>query len=51
MELTAKTVWENCLDYIKDNIPSQSFKTWFLPIKPLKLKDTFISIREKYPYV
>lgn len=45
MELTAKTVWENCLDYVKDNIPSQSFKTWFLPIKPLKLKDNVLSIQ------
>jgi len=45
MELTAKTVWENCLIYIKDNISSQSFKTWFLPIKPLKLKDKVLSIQ------
>lgn len=45
MELTAKTVWGNCLDYIKDNIPTQSFKTWFLPIKPLKLKDNVLSIQ------
>lgn len=45
MELTAKTVWESCLDYVKDNIPSQSFKTWFLPIKPLKLKDNVLSIQ------
>lgn len=45
MELTAKTVWGNCLDYIKDNIPSQSFKTWFIPIKPLKLKDNVLSIQ------
>lgn len=45
MELTAKTVWDRCLDYIKDNIPSQSFKTWFLPIKPLKIKDNVLSIQ------
>lgn len=45
MELTAKSVWENCLDYIKDNIPSQAYKTWFLPIKPLKLKDNVLSIQ------
>ena len=45
MEQTAKTVWDNCLSYIKDNIPSQSFKTWFLPIKPLKLKDQVLSIQ------
>lgn len=45
MELTAKTVWDNCLSYIKDNIAPQSFKTWFLPIKPLKLKDNVLSIQ------
>lgn len=45
MELTAKTVWENCLSYIKDNISAQSYKTWFLPIKPLKLKDNVLSIQ------
>lgn len=45
MELTAKTVWDNCLSYIKDNISAQSFKTWFLPIKPLKLKDNVLSIQ------
>lgn len=45
MELTAKTVWDNCLSYIKDNISAQSYKTWFLPIKPLKLKDNVLSIQ------
>ncbi len=45
MELTAKTVWDNCLLYIKDNISAQSYKTWFLPIKPLKLKDKVLSIQ------
>ncbi|WP_421753708.1 chromosomal replication initiator protein DnaA [Croceimicrobium sp.] len=45
MELTAKTVWDNCLSYIKDNISPQSYKTWFLPIKPLKLKDNVLSIQ------
>ena len=45
MELTAKSVWENCLAFIKDNIPAQSYKTWFLPIKPMKLKDNVLSIQ------
>ncbi len=45
MELTAKTVWDNCLSYIKDNISAQSYKTWFLPIKPLKLKENVLSIQ------
>ncbi len=45
MEQTAKTVWGNCLDYIKDNVPAQSFKTWFLPISPLKLKDKVLTLQ------
>jgi chromosomal replication initiator protein len=45
MELTAETVWKNCLKYIKDNTETQSFKTWFLPIKPLKLKGKVLSIQ------
>jgi len=45
MERTAKTVWEGCLSFIKDNINEQSYKTWFLPIKPLKLQDQVLSIQ------
>ncbi len=45
MEVTAKSVWNNCLEFIKDNISSQSFKTWFLPIKPLKLNGNVLSIQ------
>lgn len=36
-------VWENCLRIIKDNINFQSYKTWFEPIKPIRLnKDVLI---------
>lgn len=45
MEHTAESVWKNCLDFIKDNISPQSYKTWFLPIKPLKIKDNVLSIQ------
>jgi chromosomal replication initiator protein len=45
IERTAKTVWEGCLSYIKDNINEQSYKTWFLPIQPLKLQDNVLSIQ------
>lgn len=45
MDVTAKKVWDNCLEFIKDNISPQSYKTWFLPIKPLKLKDKVLSIQ------
>ena len=45
MERTAKTVWEGCLSFIKDNINEHSYQTWFLPIKPLKLQERVLSIQ------
>ncbi len=42
---TSTAVWENCLKIIKDNVPSQSFKTWFEPIKALKLEGTVLTIQ------
>ena len=37
--------WNKCLDIIKDNIPYQSFKTWFEPILPVKLEDSTLTIQ------
>ena len=37
-------VWNNCLSFIKDNIQPQAFKTWFEPIKVVKLSDNILSI-------
>ncbi len=45
MERTAIEVWENCLKIIKDNIHYQSFKTWFVPIQPLKLENSVLTIQ------
>jgi len=45
MSVTAKTVWDNCLLFIKDNIQPQAFKTWFEPIKPVKLSENSLSIQ------
>gem|GEM_PF-4270364 len=45
MEKNAVEVWENCLKVIKDNINYQSFKTWFLPIKPVKIKEQVLTIQ------
>jgi len=43
-------VWNSCLEIIKDNIPSVSFKTWFLPIKPLKLSNKVLTIQVPSPF-
>lgn len=45
MNMTAQSVWENCLSFIEDNITPQAFKTWFEPIKAVKLTDRALSIQ------
>ena len=45
MSVTANSVWNNCLSFIQDNIQPQAFKTWFEPIKPVKLADNALSIQ------
>ncbi len=38
-------VWEKCLEIIKDNIPPQSYNTWFVPIVPIKLENDVLTIQ------
>ncbi len=45
MEKAYTKVWESCLGIIKDNVSSQSFKTWFEPIKPVKLSANVLTIQ------
>ncbi|MFT4806641.1 MAG: chromosomal replication initiator protein [Psychroserpens sp.] len=45
MDVTAQTVWDNCLSFIKDNIQPQAYKTWFEPIVAVKLTDNALSIQ------
>lgn len=45
MEKTCANVWDSCLQIIKDNIPTQSFKTWFEPISPLRLEGSVLTIQ------
>ncbi len=45
MSNTAQSVWNNCLEFIKDNIQPQAYKTWFEPIVAVKLADNALSIQ------
>lgn len=45
MNTDANAVWNDCLSFIKDNIQPQAFKTWFEPIKPIKLSDNSLSVQ------
>ena len=38
MEKTPEQVWNECLEIIRDNVSRQSFRTWFSPLKALRLE-------------
>ena len=38
-------IWSRCLAIVKDNVNLQSYKTWFEPIKPLRIKDDVLTIQ------
>jgi chromosomal replication initiator protein len=43
--LNADTAWNNCLEIIQDNVSYQKFKSWFEPIKPVKLENDTLTIK------
>ncbi len=45
MSMNHTTVWANCLSRIKRQIPPQSFKTWFEPIRPVRLENNALTIQ------
>lgn len=49
---TAESVWNRCLQYIKDNIEIQAFKTWFEPIVAIELTENalYIQVPSKFFY-
>lgn len=49
---TAESVWNQCLQYIKDNIETQAYKTWFEPIEAIELTDNvlYIQVPSKFFY-
>ena len=38
-------VWDNCLSTIKKSINPQSFKTWFEPIRPVRIEKSSLTIQ------
>jgi len=45
MKKDHKSVWDSCLQIIKDNVSLQSYKTWFEPTKSIRLKDKVLTIQ------
>jgi chromosomal replication initiator protein len=38
-------IWNNCLNIIKKSIDAQPFKTWFEPIKSVRLTNSVLTIQ------
>jgi chromosomal replication initiator protein len=38
-------IWQKCLAKIQGNVNTQSFKTWFEPIRPLRLEGSVLTIQ------
>ena len=38
-------VWDSCLQTIRKNVPMQSYKTWFEPIRPVRLVNNALTIQ------
>ena len=45
MTKTAISVWNECLVFIKDNIKLQAYRTWFEPIKPMRVNEAVLTIQ------
>ncbi len=45
MEKSYENIWEQCLFEIKQNINTQTFSTWFMPIVPLKLEEQNLTVQ------
>ena len=38
-------LWNRCLEIIRDNVPESTYKTWFVPIVPLKYEDKTLIVQ------
>ncbi len=45
MQNDCKTVWNNCLEIIKEDVADQGFTTWFTPVVPLRLEGKCLTIQ------
>jgi len=43
-------IWNDCLSIIKDNVQPVSYRTWFEPIKPLKIENEILTIQVPSPF-
>lgn len=45
MEVNCGTVWNDCLEVIRENVGEENFNTWFKPINPLRVEGDVLTIQ------
>lgn len=45
MEVSSGTVWNDCLEVIRENVGEENFNTWFKPISPLRVDGDVLTIQ------
>ena len=45
MNTNHQQIWNSCLGVIRENVSESSFKTWFNPIVPLRLRENILTIQ------
>ena len=51
MKANCKSIWEECLNLIREEVVPKTFKTWFEPIHPLKFQNNVLTIQVPSLYV
>jgi chromosomal replication initiator protein len=39
------SIWKNCLTRIKENVTLMTYNTWFLPIRPIEIKESNLKVQ------
>src|SRR5690606_37380432 len=45
MEVSCGTVWNDCLEVIRQSVEDENFNTWFKPIVPLRVEGDVLTIQ------
>jgi chromosomal replication initiator protein len=45
MEVDNTTVWQDCLEIVKETVDEQNFNTWFKPIEPIRHEGDVLTIQ------
>ena len=47
----SNTLWQQCIEILRDNMPSSAFNTWFAPLEVIDYMDNILVLRVKSQFV